>query len=114
MALSASRYTVGTEVKGVLLVYVEGCLLFICWMVTENYSTKCRVKKKTKQNKQKKQHFLNQFKPQKATFYILIRNALPWLWRYGLVFLHFDSFILAQKLLTFHIPHTDAGKLAAN
>lgn len=107
MAISASRYTVGTGFKGVLLVYVEGFLLYICCMVTENYSTKCLELKTNR-----KQHFC-QFKPPKKQLYILIRNALPWLWRYGLVFLRFDSFILAQKKC-YRSTHSDSVKLAAD
>lgn len=102
MAISASRYTVGTGFKGVLLVYVEGILLYICCMVTENYSTKCLELKQ-----RKKQHF-SQFKPPKKPPYRLIRNALPWLWRYGFVFLHFNLFLLAQKKANKVIPRTVA------
>lgn len=39
MAISASRYTV-TGLRDVLLVHVEGGLLYVCWIVTEKYCTK--------------------------------------------------------------------------
>lgn len=51
MAISASRYTVRIGFKGVLLVYVEGILLYICCLVTENYSTKfLELKQRKKKN----------------------------------------------------------------
>lgn len=92
MAISASRYTVRIGFKGVLLVYVEGILLYICCLVTENYSTKFLELKQRK----KKQHF-SQFKPPKKPPNRFSRNALPWLWRYGLVFLHLNSFRLCTE-----------------
>lgn len=101
MAISASRYTVGTGFKGVLLVYVKGILLYICCMVTENYSTKCLELKQTE-----KTAFFPDLNPPKKPPYRLIRNALPWLRRYGLVFLHFNAFLLAQKKANNISPHT--------
>lgn len=79
MAISASRYTVVTGFKDVLLVHVEGCLLYVCWIVAEKYCTK-HLSKKSFLELEKKKAFVY--------IYILIRNALPWLWRYGLVSLH--------------------------
>lgn len=77
MAISASRYTVVTGFKDVLLFYVVGCLLYVCWEILYKASWV-------------KSHFWNWKKKKKAFvyIYILIRNALPWLWRYGLVSLH--------------------------
>lgn len=80
MAISASRYTVVTGFKDVLLVYVEGFLLYVCWIVAEKYCTKHLSKKSFLELEKKKKAF--------EFIYIFIRNALPWLWRYGLVSLH--------------------------
>lgn len=66
MAISASRYTVVTGFKDVLLVYVEGCLLCVCWIVAEKYCTK-HLSKKSFLELEKKSNYIYLYINKKCT-----------------------------------------------